>query len=139
MSFCKIVLSPCYSLYRLGLLTFVWLYTVYSVYYSEVLWIVAGVCAAAVQQERRPPDVKPERLSQSIATSVQKIYIRKDFSSPSTAIPTFTYKVCVGNGVAIRDYTKRYEEVSFVTQPKRERRTEPALVGHRQAENHNRI
>ena len=47
---------------------------------------------AAVQQERRPPEPK-DKLPANVATSTQKIYIRKDLSSPSAAIPTFSLKV----------------------------------------------
>ena len=50
--------------------------------------------STAVQQERKPPEPR-DRLSLNVAASTQKIYIRKDFNSPSTAIPTFDTKVCV--------------------------------------------
>ncbi|XP_041350086.1 orphan steroid hormone receptor 2-like isoform X2 [Gigantopelta aegis] len=42
----------------------------------------------AVQQERKPSDQK-EKMAATVATSTQRIYIRKDFNSPSAAIPTF--------------------------------------------------
>ncbi|XP_064607313.1 nuclear receptor subfamily 2 group C member 2-like isoform X2 [Liolophura sinensis] len=41
-----------------------------------------------LQQERRPPEQK-EKLPTSVATSTQRIYIRKDLNSPSAAIPMF--------------------------------------------------
>jgi hypothetical protein len=48
----------------------------------------------AVQQERKPTD--KEKLSPTmVATSTQKIYIRKDLQSPSTAIPMFNPRVCL--------------------------------------------
>ncbi len=46
---------------------------------------------SAVQQERKPPE--PKDKIGNVATSTQKIYIRKDLSSPSAAIPTFSIKV----------------------------------------------
>lgn len=52
--------------------------------------LAMGMRSESVQQERRPPETKAERISQAIATSIQKIYIRKDFGSPSTAVPTFS-------------------------------------------------
>ena len=49
---------------------------------------------SAVQQERKPSD--KEKLSPTmVATSTQKIYIRKDLQSPSTAIPMFNPRVCI--------------------------------------------
>ena len=59
------------------------------------LWPLISGCLrfiSAVQQERRPPEAK-EKLPGNVATSTQKIYIRKDLSSPSAAIPTFSIKV----------------------------------------------
>ncbi|XP_060562423.1 nuclear receptor subfamily 2 group C member 2-like [Ruditapes philippinarum] len=47
-----------------------------------------GMRSESVQQERKPTD--KEKLSPTmVATSTQKIYIRKDLQSPSTAIPMF--------------------------------------------------
>ena len=48
-------------------------------------------CLSAVQQERRPD--QKEKQPVAVAMSTQKVYIRKDFSSTSTAIPTFGTKV----------------------------------------------
>ena len=65
---------------------------------TDVIETLSVSLCPAVQQERRPPETKAERISQAIATSIQKIYIRKDFGSPSTAVPTFSsYKVCVSS------------------------------------------
>lgn len=48
-----------------------------------------GMRSESVQQERKPAD--KEKLSPTmVATSTQKIYIRKDLQSPSTAIPMFS-------------------------------------------------
>ncbi|KAL4227065.1 Nuclear receptor subfamily 2 group C member 2 [Mactra antiquata] len=48
-----------------------------------------GMRSESVQQERKPAD--KEKLSPTmVATSTQKIYIRKDLQSPSTAIPIFS-------------------------------------------------
>jgi len=52
----------------------------------------------SVQQERKPPD-SPREKSQAIATSTQRIYIRKDFGSPSPAQPTFSSKHTEGVNV----------------------------------------
>ncbi|XP_045165638.1 nuclear receptor subfamily 2 group C member 2-like [Mercenaria mercenaria] len=47
-----------------------------------------GMRSESVQSERKPSD--KEKLSPTmVATSTQKIYIRKDLQSPSTAIPMF--------------------------------------------------
>ena len=53
---------------------------------------IFDIPVVAVQQERRPPEPK-DKLPANVATSTQKIYIRKDLSSPSAAIPTFSIKV----------------------------------------------
>lgn len=50
-----------------------------------------GMRSESVQQERRPQDHK-EKPPATVATSTQRIYIRKDFNSPSAAIPTFSPK-----------------------------------------------
>ncbi|XP_013380463.1 orphan steroid hormone receptor 2 isoform X2 [Lingula anatina] len=47
-----------------------------------------GMRSESVQQERKPPETR-EKSPGNIATSTQKIYIRKDFGSPSAAVPTF--------------------------------------------------
>ncbi|KAK3584892.1 hypothetical protein CHS0354_023481 [Potamilus streckersoni] len=47
-----------------------------------------GMRSESVQQERKPTE--KDKLSPTVATSTQKIYIRKDLNSPSTAIPTFS-------------------------------------------------
>ena len=54
--------------------------------------LTSGVVTSAVQQERRPHDHK-DKVPVTVATSTQRIYIRKDFNSPSAAIPTFSPKV----------------------------------------------
>nr|XP_022298307.1 orphan steroid hormone receptor 2-like isoform X1 [Crassostrea virginica]XP_022298308.1 orphan steroid hormone receptor 2-like isoform X1 [Crassostrea virginica]XP_022298309.1 orphan steroid hormone receptor 2-like isoform X1 [Crassostrea virginica] len=55
--------------------------------------LAVGMRAESVQQERKPPekDQRPQFPS-TVATSTQKIYIRKDLSSPSASLPTFTGK-----------------------------------------------
>ena len=58
-----------------------------------LLTLVSGLCAA-VQQERKPSDQK-EKMAATVATSTQRIYIRKDFNSPSAAIPTFAGRVII--------------------------------------------
>ncbi|XP_070193114.1 orphan steroid hormone receptor 2-like isoform X2 [Littorina saxatilis] len=50
-----------------------------------------GMRSESVQQERRPADHK-DKVPVTVATSTQRIYIRKDFNSPSAAIPTFSPK-----------------------------------------------
>ena len=42
----------------------------------------------AVQQERKPPENR-DKIPVNIATSTQKIYIRKDLSSSSPSVPFF--------------------------------------------------
>lgn len=59
---------------------------------NVVMFLSVCVCVTAVQQERRPHDQK-EKVPAAVATSTQRIYIRKDFNSPSAAIPTFSPKV----------------------------------------------
>ncbi|XP_076469679.1 orphan steroid hormone receptor 2-like [Babylonia areolata] len=53
--------------------------------------LAVGMRSESVQQERRPQDHK-EKPPATVATSTQRIYIRKDFNSPSAAIPTFSPK-----------------------------------------------
>ncbi|BFZ10955.1 hypothetical protein BsWGS_13994 [Bradybaena similaris] len=53
--------------------------------------VSVGMRSESVQQERRPNDQR-DKIPNTVATSTQKIYIRKDFNSPSTAIPTFNPK-----------------------------------------------
>ncbi|KAL8606147.1 hypothetical protein ACOMHN_067130 [Nucella lapillus] len=53
--------------------------------------LAVGMRSESVQQERRPQDHK-EKAPATVATSTQRIYIRKDFNSPSAAIPTFSPK-----------------------------------------------
>ncbi|GFR72906.1 nuclear receptor subfamily 2 group C member 2 [Elysia marginata] len=50
-----------------------------------------GMRSESVQQERRPTDQR-DKVPGTVATSTQRIYIRKDFNSPSAAIPTFNPK-----------------------------------------------
>ncbi|GFO06443.1 nuclear receptor subfamily 2 group c member 2 [Plakobranchus ocellatus] len=50
-----------------------------------------GMRSESVQQERRPSDQR-DKVPGTVATSTQRIYIRKDFNSPSAAIPTFNPK-----------------------------------------------
>ena len=45
----------------------------------------------AVQQERKPPEPR-DKMSMNMATSTQKIYIRKDLSSPTPSVPFFLNK-----------------------------------------------
>ncbi|XP_064632538.1 orphan steroid hormone receptor 2-like isoform X2 [Lineus longissimus] len=55
-----------------------------------------GMRSEAVQQERKPPEPKLMETiinKPHIATSTQRIYIRKDLGSPATALPTFVSKV----------------------------------------------
>ncbi|XP_069142588.1 orphan steroid hormone receptor 2-like isoform X2 [Argopecten irradians] len=52
---------------------------------------ISGTGTLAVQQERKPPE--KEKVPTTVATSTQRIYIRKDLNSPSAAIPTFTAKI----------------------------------------------
>lgn len=47
---------------------------------------------SAVQQERKPPDSE-KKLPTTMATSTQRIYIRKDLNSPAAAIPNFTNRI----------------------------------------------
>ncbi|XP_071084218.1 orphan steroid hormone receptor 2-like isoform X2 [Haliotis cracherodii] len=58
---------------------------------SADLQVQAPPYIEAVQQERKPPDQK-DKIQTTVATSTQRIYIRKDFNSPSAAIPTFAAK-----------------------------------------------
>ncbi|CAH1784064.1 unnamed protein product, partial [Owenia fusiformis] len=54
--------------------------------------LTMGMRAESVQSERKPPEPKDRLLipgAANVATSTQKIYIRKDFASPSTAMTTF--------------------------------------------------
>ncbi|XP_056001229.1 orphan steroid hormone receptor 2-like isoform X2 [Ostrea edulis] len=54
--------------------------------------LAVGMRAESVQQERKPPE-KDQRQFPTVATSTQKIYIRKDLNSPSASLPTFTGKL----------------------------------------------
>jgi hypothetical protein len=65
--------------------------------------LAMGMRSESVQQERRPPEDSPtrERIPLNVATSTQKIYIRKDLSSPSAAIPTFTSKVSMSELMSV--------------------------------------
>ncbi|XP_035824492.1 orphan steroid hormone receptor 2 isoform X1 [Aplysia californica] len=54
--------------------------------------LAVGMRSESVQQERRPSDQR-DKVPVTVATSTQRIYIRKDFNSPSAAIPTFSPKV----------------------------------------------
>lgn len=61
--------------------------------------LAMGMRSESVQQERGPPEppaIDKHRLS--VATSTQKIYIRKDLASPSAAIPTFASKITEVDG-----------------------------------------
>ncbi|CAG5114836.1 unnamed protein product, partial [Candidula unifasciata] len=53
--------------------------------------LTVGMRSESVQQERRPSDQR-DKVPGNVATSTQRIYIRKDFNSPSAAIPTFSPK-----------------------------------------------
>ncbi|KAH9500583.1 Orphan steroid hormone receptor 2 [Bulinus truncatus] len=53
--------------------------------------LAVGMRSESVQQERRPSDQR-DKVPGTVATSTQRIYIRKDFNSPSAAIPTFSPK-----------------------------------------------
>lgn len=53
--------------------------------------LAVGMRSESVQQERRPHDHK-DKVPVTVATSTQRIYIRKDFNSPNAAIPTFSPK-----------------------------------------------
>ncbi|BFZ08807.1 hypothetical protein BsWGS_11846 [Bradybaena similaris] len=53
--------------------------------------LAVGMRSESVQQERRPSDQR-DKVPGTVATSTQRIYIRKDFNSPSAAIPTFNPK-----------------------------------------------
>lgn len=57
---------------------------------SEYAW--SPFQLAAVQQERKPPDSE-KKISTTLATSTQRIYIRKDLNSPAAAIPNFTNRI----------------------------------------------
>ncbi|XP_052822688.1 orphan steroid hormone receptor 2 isoform X2 [Octopus bimaculoides] len=46
----------------------------------------------AVQQERKPPDSE-KKAPTAMATSTQRIYIRKDLNSPAAAIPNFSNRI----------------------------------------------
>ncbi|XP_061195474.1 orphan steroid hormone receptor 2-like isoform X2 [Saccostrea echinata] len=59
--------------------------------------LAVGMRAESVQQERKPPE-KDQRQFSAVATSTQKIYIRKDLNSPSASLPTFTGKLEEGSG-----------------------------------------
>ncbi|XP_062584776.1 orphan steroid hormone receptor 2-like [Saccostrea cucullata] len=59
--------------------------------------LAVGMRAESVQQERKPPE-KDQRQFSAVATSTQKIYIRKDLNSPSASLPTFTGKLEDGSG-----------------------------------------
>lgn len=54
--------------------------------------LAVGMRSESVQQERKPPERDAPKLPQAVATSTQKIYIRKDLNSPSAAVPTFAAK-----------------------------------------------
>ncbi|XP_021370925.1 orphan steroid hormone receptor 2-like isoform X3 [Mizuhopecten yessoensis] len=58
---------------------------------SECKQSLSEAGTSAVQQERKPPE--KEKVPTTVATSTQRIYIRKDLNSPSAAIPTFTTKI----------------------------------------------
>ncbi|KAK7499961.1 hypothetical protein BaRGS_00008809, partial [Batillaria attramentaria] len=60
--------------------------------------LAVGMRSESVQQERRPHDHK-DKVPVTVATSTQRIYIRKDFNSPSAAIPTFSPKSEPGEDV----------------------------------------
>ncbi|XP_060075427.1 orphan steroid hormone receptor 2-like [Ylistrum balloti] len=53
--------------------------------------LAVGMRSESVQQERKPPE--KEKIPTTVATSTQRIYIRKDLNSPSAAIPTFSAKI----------------------------------------------
>ena len=58
----------------------------------------------AVQQERKPPDTPTARdrsPGQNIATSAQKIYIRKALSSRATNVPMFGKVWLIQNGLKV--------------------------------------
>ncbi|XP_050414613.1 orphan steroid hormone receptor 2 [Patella vulgata] len=54
--------------------------------------LAVGMRSESVQSERKPHEHEKEKMQQTVATSTQRIYIRKDFSSPSAAIATFAPK-----------------------------------------------
>lgn len=58
--------------------------------------LAIGMRSESVQQERKPAD--KEKLSPMVATSTQKIYIRKDLNSPSTSIPMFSPRTGLEEG-----------------------------------------
>ncbi|XP_025108699.1 orphan steroid hormone receptor 2-like [Pomacea canaliculata] len=60
--------------------------------------LAVGMRSESVQQERRPHDHK-DKVPVTVATSTQRIYIRKDFNSPHAAIPTFTPKTEPGEDI----------------------------------------
>eukprot|EP00105_Crassostrea_gigas_P019578 XP_011438118.1 PREDICTED: orphan steroid hormone receptor 2 isoform X3 [Crassostrea gigas] len=56
--------------------------------------LAVGMRAESVQQERKPPEKEQRpQFPATVATSTQKIYIRKDLSSPSASLPTFAGKL----------------------------------------------
>lgn len=54
--------------------------------------LAVGMRSESVQQERKPPDSE-KKLPTTMATSTQRIYIRKDLNSPAAAIPNFTNRI----------------------------------------------
>lgn len=56
--------------------------------------LAVGMRAESVQQERKPPEKEQRpQFPTTVATSTQKIYIRKDLNSPSASLPTFAGKL----------------------------------------------
>lgn len=50
----------------------------------------------AVQSERKPADSREKPVTPPMATSSQRLYVRKDLRSPLAALPTFSSdKVCL--------------------------------------------
>lgn len=49
-----------------------------------------GMRADSVQSERKPADTREKPVTPPMATSSQRIYIRKDLRSPLAALPTFS-------------------------------------------------
>ncbi|CAI9715051.1 orphan steroid hormone receptor 2 isoform X3 [Octopus vulgaris] len=54
--------------------------------------LAVGMRSESVQQERKPPDSE-KKAPTAMATSTQRIYIRKDLNSPAAAIPNFSNRV----------------------------------------------
>ena len=61
--------------------------------YCDQFFYALKLLVAAVQQERKPPEMKEARsCSTVVSQSGQRIYLHKDLESPSSSVSTFAEK-----------------------------------------------